>query len=219
MSNIRIDLDTTIFDGQDLVFKSPCDCSDVTGLIIYYPDAGSVITSQEFKFTDAHGNDVGNIDALFAEDVLVKIVLDTTTHKAFVQNADTNAYLEGKFKNLEVDYIVEQGYTNDGWTYRKWNSGIVECWKNTYNINISWGGNGPLYYSDERSKLSLSFPRGLFVEIPCVYLEFAAFQGMYISAHLMSLTLSSCEVTFSRTYGGNDIAKGTLHSKLIGRWQ
>lgn len=25
------------------------------------------------------------------------------------------------------DYIVEQG-TSGGWTYRKWNSGIAECW-------------------------------------------------------------------------------------------
>lgn len=27
-----------------------------------------------------------------------------------------------------ADYIVEQG-TQDGWTYRKWHSGIAECWR------------------------------------------------------------------------------------------
>ena len=30
-------------------------------------------------------------------------------------------------KALSVDYIVEQG-TSGIWTYRKWNSGIAECW-------------------------------------------------------------------------------------------
>ena len=27
-----------------------------------------------------------------------------------------------------VDYVVEQGTSPNGWTYRKWNSGIAECW-------------------------------------------------------------------------------------------
>ena len=30
-------------------------------------------------------------------------------------------------KILQCDYIVEQG-TKNNWTYRKWNSGIAECW-------------------------------------------------------------------------------------------
>lgn len=100
MSNIRIDLDAAIYDGQNITFKSPCDCSAVTGLKVYYPNAEGVQSSQIFAFADAHGNDVGTIDELFAENVLVKVILDTTTNKAFVQNADTNAYLENKFKEL-----------------------------------------------------------------------------------------------------------------------
>ena len=119
MSNIRIDLDTTIYNGQNITFKSPCDCSAITGLIIYYPDVtlGGVV-SQVFKFTDAHGHDVGTVDELFAEDVLVKVILDTTTSKAFVQNADTNAYLEGRFEDLlnQIGGLIGSGTsepTND----------------------------------------------------------------------------------------------------------
>jgi hypothetical protein len=29
------------------------------------------------------------------------------------------------------DYIVEMGVTVEGWYYRKWNNGMVECWKTT----------------------------------------------------------------------------------------
>lgn len=96
MANIRLDLQIPIEDGQTLTFKSPADCSQITGLIIYYP-VDNTTTSKAFKFVDAHGVDVGSSTiSLFAENVLVKVILDTDSGKAFVQNADTNAYLEGK---------------------------------------------------------------------------------------------------------------------------
>ena len=97
MPKIRIDLDASIINGQALTFKAPADCSDITGLVIYYP-WGNNTTSKSFKFVDAHGVDVGSgTISLFAANALVKVVLDTDQGKAFVQNADTNAYLERKF--------------------------------------------------------------------------------------------------------------------------
>lgn len=98
MSKIRIDLEATVLNGQAVTFKSPADCSQITGLIIYYPD-GDTMTSKTFKFVDAHGVDVGSgTISLFAANALVKVVLDLDQGKAFVQNADTNAYLEAKFE-------------------------------------------------------------------------------------------------------------------------
>jgi hypothetical protein len=94
--NIIVDLNTPITDGREVVFRSPVDCSQATGLIVCYKDV-----SQEFAFADAHGNNVGDIDHLFAENVVVKVILDVTSSMAFVQNADTNAYLEGRFKSIE----------------------------------------------------------------------------------------------------------------------
>ena len=96
MSKIRVDLEAALIDGQALTFKSPADCSQITGLIVYYPE-GNGTTSKDFKFVDAHGVDVGSGEiSLFAANVLVKVVLDIDDGKAYVQNADTNAYLEGK---------------------------------------------------------------------------------------------------------------------------
>ena len=96
--NIIVDFNYPIKDGTEVKFRSPVDCSQVTGLVVHY-DGGS----QEFMFADAHGNNVGDIDHLFAEDVVVKVILDVTTSMAFVQNADTNAYLEGRFDDLTPD--------------------------------------------------------------------------------------------------------------------
>lgn len=42
---------------------------------------------------------------------------------------------------VALDYIVEQGTLN-GWTYRKWNSGLAECWyrkEHTVIISDTWG--------------------------------------------------------------------------------
>lgn len=95
--NIRVDLNTTIKDGTEVVFRSPVDCSAVTGLKVYYMGSDGNTASQEFVLADAHGNNVGDIDHLFAENVVVKVILDVTTGMAFVQNADTNAYIERTF--------------------------------------------------------------------------------------------------------------------------
>ena len=41
----------------------------------------------------------------------------------------------------ELDYIVEQG-TKNGWSYRKWSSGVAECWKiltHTTALSATWG--------------------------------------------------------------------------------
>lgn len=102
MANIRLDLDRPVVNGRTLTFKSPVDCTNVTGLATYYVENG-VETSRVFQFADAHGNNVGNKD-LFAENAFVKVILDTELDKAYVQNADTNAYLEGRFdKKLSID--------------------------------------------------------------------------------------------------------------------
>lgn len=99
--NIRVDLNISIKDGTEVVFRSPVDCSQITGLIVYYIGDDGNASCKEFAFADSHGNNVGDIDHLFAENVAVKVILDVTTGMAFVQNADTNAYLEGRFEDLE----------------------------------------------------------------------------------------------------------------------
>ena len=113
MSNIRIDVGYAIKDGTEIKFRSPVDCSAITGLIVYYPGADGNTTSKVFALADAHGTNVGDIDHLFAEDVVVKVILDVTTSMAFVQNADTNAYLESRFKAIEPSSIVA-GDENNG---------------------------------------------------------------------------------------------------------
>lgn len=64
-----------------------------------------------------------------------------------------------------ADYVVEQG-TEGMWRYRKWNSGIAECWGYTSAESIActtqWGS---AYYSSPRT---YNFPSGLFLPYPTV---------------------------------------------------
>lgn len=117
MANIRVDVPYTIKDGSEIVFRSPVDCSAITGLVVYCTAENGSVTASEFALTDAHGQNVGNIDHLFSENVIVKCILDVTAGKAYVQNADTNDYIERTFikKNSIVEALpVEELYFMDG---------------------------------------------------------------------------------------------------------
>lgn len=80
---------------------------------------------------------------------------------------DPNTSLGGTWSSEEIldDEIVEEG-TTDIWTYRKWKSGISECWgMHTFTLSIGNAyGNGPVYYGQYTSL----FPSNLFISEPVV---------------------------------------------------
>ena len=57
-----------------------------------------------------------------------------------------------------IDYIVDQG-TSGIWYYRKWNSGVAECWGTQTNVSGTFADWGNIYSYDIPS---VSFPSGLF---------------------------------------------------------
>lgn len=128
--NIRVDLNAPIRDGTEVVFRSPVDCSQITGLIVYYNGE-----SKEFALADAHGNNVGDIDHLFAENVVVKVILDVTTGMAFVQNADTNAYLENRING--VDLTLPQDLTKEQKAQARDNIGAMQNGAANSNLDMS----------------------------------------------------------------------------------
>lgn len=100
MANIILTLDHTIQDGEDIKFKAPCACSEVEGITVNYPvesGDGTIGTeTKTFTFRDTHGNDLTGLGNLFSEGAYVKVIVDTENGHAYLQNADTNGYLEEK---------------------------------------------------------------------------------------------------------------------------
>lgn len=100
MANIKLELNHELQDGEVTVFKAPCDCTAVEGIIVYYPtlteESVPVMQSKTFSFADTHGNILTGLGNLFAAGAYVSVILNTTDGLAYLQNAATNAYLESK---------------------------------------------------------------------------------------------------------------------------
>ena len=67
-----------------------------------------------------------------------------------------------------ADYIVEQG-TSGIWTYRKWNSGIAECWGYTSSTLSFTTASGGTYQTPQQP--GIAYPSNLFIEEPLVTLQ------------------------------------------------
>lgn len=132
--------------------------------------------------------------------------------------------------NTEPDMIVEQGtsainHTVDGvtarsgtWSYRKWSSGIMECWgigNVNVKVNMTWSGTG-LYYGVVST---INFPFA-FTEIPVCTVDVA------YGDDDKSLVVASCgrgTNVYARPIMLCRNTSGTfncdLHYHAIGRWK
>lgn len=76
----------------------------------------------------------------------------------------TKAELQG---DLAADYIVEQGVSGI-WTYRKWSSGVSECWGDKIcgdiDVTSAWGA---LFEGSNMG--GIAYPSGLFVSRPAFF--------------------------------------------------
>ena len=75
---------------------------------------------------------------------------------------DLKALLSKILDAIKVDYVVEEG-TSGQWIYRKWASGVAECWciyESAITGSTSWGS---VYYTTIKT---VSFPTSLFIERP-----------------------------------------------------
>lgn len=90
--------------GKQVTFTSPISSESATHL---------VIEGNEFELVDSNGNPISQ--KAFMQGALVSVILNVETKKAHIQNADTNAYLEGKLKELsnseEWTFHLEDGST------------------------------------------------------------------------------------------------------------
>lgn len=134
---------------------------------------------------------------------------------------DFNFNVDVKINNEPIaDFVVEQG-TSGNWSYRKWNSGIAECWAriavNTA-VNTAWGN---LYVSGSLSATNLAFPF-TFKAIPMINVNLS---GSGSGAFLIASGSSSSSTTNT---GGYEIARGSASSTATnygvnydvkGRWK
>ena len=154
MANVKVTLNYPIHDGLSVTFKAPCDCTAVEGLIIYYPELtenASSEVSKVFAFKDSQGNTLAGLGNLFSQGSYVKAILDTVNNYAYLQNANTNGYLESakvdKSEIFDLIYPVGSIYMSvnganpstifTGTTWVSWGSGRVPVGVNADNTNFN----------------------------------------------------------------------------------
>jgi hypothetical protein len=115
-----------------------------------------------------------------------------------------------------VDCIVEQG-TSGSWTYRKWNSGVAECWGTL---------SGTLAPSEAESGItglrvfsgSVAFPTGLFVDIPSVTYNCRVGDGYSFPADAETSTITHFNWTALST-AGTGYSECAIAAKASGMWK
>lgn len=106
MAKIKLTVAHELVDGEVLVFKAPCNCIDVDGIVVYYTvltESNAKEESKTFVFKDSHGNTLTGLGNLFNAGAYVSVILNTTDGYAYIQNAATNKYLESKIVYSETE--------------------------------------------------------------------------------------------------------------------
>ena len=191
--------DMSEYSGFENLYK--CRLCDTINVI--FPDYG---TSGQFKIVKT----VWNV-LMDRYDSMELGTLSTTLSEALgISNGLDGASSGG---GTAVDLVIEQG-TSDGWTYRKWDSGIAECWERrqigttTFSSQEGYG-----YYAGIANR---SFPTGLFNANPTITFGVLGGGGL----------VSVCPSTISNTYYAGYLwcsANGTRNvailSHAIGTWK
>ena len=116
-----------------------------------------------------------------------------------------------------VDYIVEQG-TSGIWTYRKWNSGISECWGfynfESYAISTA---RGSLYSGGWKT---VNFPTSLFTTSPCVRAS-DVLDTTFYCVFLQTQSVLAASMSIRLVSSGSMTANSYNHTHIhaTGRWK
>lgn len=146
-------------------------------------------------------------------------VFDWSEHD-FRFNVEVQIAKKLKIANIDVDYIVAQGVSGD-WIYRKWSSGVAECWclhtDNNVSISIPWAN---LFESTRMG--GLTYPSGLFSSPPvCTVQVQNAPQGAILSLEISGNNASATATPYWLYTRANEKAgiNITVGVHAVGKWK
>lgn len=125
---------------------------------------------------------------------------------------DLKALLAKILDALKADYVVEQG-TDGIWTYRKWASGVAECW-GEYKTTIThytsvFGGYG--------YNTSVNYPTGLFIAAPQYIYSATVGNGFALTGTKLGNSTVYANVYAVCTSAGSQATSWDISVK--GRWK
>lgn len=112
-----------------------------------------------------------------------------------------------------TDFVVEQGTTGI-WTYRKWNSGIAECWGTASVSVLCKNQSGSCWFTDD---LTIALPTGLFTENGVVNLNCNDY-WCWVAMAYMSLA-ESVKFRIARSSDYQTVFTSNVDISARGRWK
>ena len=106
MSTLTVTLPshTSVQNGKQIVFRAPCDCMGVTGLII---------NNNTYALVDANNNILSSTNTnAFAAGSMISVVLDVDNYKAYVQGASSGASINGVVVSQNNDISEVAAWTD-----------------------------------------------------------------------------------------------------------
>lgn len=89
MNKIKVSLTSYAVNGKQISFIAPCGSADTECLIIQ---------GVEYAIVDADNISVSGLENVWYAGALVSAILNVDTRTAFIQNANTNPYIESQFQ-------------------------------------------------------------------------------------------------------------------------
>lgn len=133
-------------------------------------------------------------------------------------NASSLNHIEDGIAACSVDYIVEHGTSSDGnWYYRKWNSGIAECygiWLTT-TFNSGWAKSGGAYKHIGSVDYPFTFKSVMYVGLTTDY-------GAWIADESLGSfdRNKTCAYQVGHTVGEPGVDKQHyIQAHVIGKWK
>ncbi len=160
------------------------------------------------------------------KNILIKLVALENKFNIATTTSEFTNYLSSKINQLQtkcaVDYIVEDGTWGDHGVYRKWNSGVAECYgwfsiahtlSETYGVLFFNGNMGDGYYT-----VLQTLPSGLFSEGPVITLTLMRGGGL-VTAEITSSNKD--QFRFFIISAAKETSANTVYYivKAMGRWK
>ena len=139
-----------------------------------------------------------------------------------IGNNDTSRKL--KLNGVEmVDFVKEDGVDNNGWSYRKWNSGIAECWKVVARSSVTFPAAGANNSAAYTSGATIDLPNGLFVAntVPVCSLNIIGDSNGVQTVAIKSISNTQIDFWYMSFYGINNTHTYNLGISVcaVGRWK
>lgn len=132
---------------------------------------------------------------------------------------DLKALLSKILDVIKVDYIVEEGTTTSDsygtWTYRKWKSGVAECWRDFSSASFAPVTAVGGFYG--RVLSPYYFPTGLFIERPKGFFNLSSWGTGYFWGQMRLTSATTYQLALWKNDNASSAAIGSIYA--IGTWK